>query len=81
MKKQDKISSEDLEDKNFNPLYRGNGVFIFTSIDEPDSVFTQLEVNDIGFCFDIPKRDFFRLTKAMNYAIKASKIYHQGKLK
>ena len=61
-------------DKLFNTLYRDDGVFIFLDREEHYSIYTQMIVNDISFSFDIPKRDFLRLTRAMNYAIRAIKI-------
>lgn len=61
-------------DKLFNTLYRDDGVFIFLDREESTSIYTQLIINEISFSFDIPKRDFLRLTRAMNYAIRAIKI-------
>ena len=61
-------------DKLFNTLYRDDGVFIFLDREEHYSIYTQMIVNDVSFSFDIPKRDFLRLTRAMNYAIRAIKI-------
>jgi diadenosine tetraphosphate (Ap4A) HIT family hydrolase len=61
-------------DKLFNTLYRDDGVCIFLDREEHYSIYTQMIVNDVAFSFDIPQRDFLRLTRAMNYAIRAIKI-------
>jgi len=74
--KEDKIRKDfdDSGDKLFNTLYRDEGVFIFLDREDDESIYTQMAINDISFNFDIPKRDFLRLTRAMNYAIRAIKI-------
>ncbi len=61
-------------DKLFDTLYRDESVFIFLDREVHNSIYTQIEVNDVSFSFDIPQRDFLRLTRAMNYAIRAIKI-------
>jgi len=61
-------------DKLFNSLYCDEGVFIFLDREDAKSIYTQMEVNNVSFSFDIPKKDFLRLTRAMNYAIRALKI-------
>ena len=74
--KEDKIKKDfdDSGDKLFNTLYLDEGVFIFLDRKDDKSIYTQMAVNDVSFSFDIPKRDFLRLTRAMNYAIRAIKI-------
>ena len=81
MNKKNKINPEDLDDKYFNPLYRDESVFIFLDREEPDSIFTQMIINEMSFSFDIPKRNFLRLTRAMNYSIRALKIDNHGRHK
>jgi len=61
-------------DKLFDTLYRDENVFIFLDREVHNSIYTQIEVNDVSFSFDIPQRDFLRLAQAMNYAIRAIKI-------
>jgi len=68
-------------DELFNSLYRDEGVFIFLDRKEPDSIYTQMLVNKIGFSFDIPHKDFFRLTRAMNFALRALKTERMGNYK
>ncbi len=74
--KEDKIRKDfdDSGDKLFNTLYRDEGVFSVLDREDDESIYTQMAINDISFNFDIPKRDFLRLTRAMNYAIRAIKI-------
>lgn len=81
MNKQNKIDVDQLGDEYFNPLYLDDGVMIMIDRKEPDAIFTQMIVNEMSFSFDIPKRDFLRLTRAMNYAIKAIKIEKLGRHK
>ena len=68
-------------DKLFNPLYNDEGVFIFLDREDPNSIFTQMIINEISFSFDIPKKEFFRLTRAMNYSLRALKIQRMGNYK
>ena len=68
-------------DKLFNSLYNDDEVMIVTDREEPDTIFTHLIVNKISFSFQIPKKDFLRLTRAMNYAIRAIKIENPGDIK
>jgi len=62
-------------------IFFGYGVFIFLDRKEPDSIYTQILVNKIGFSFDIPHKDFFRLTRAMNFALRALKTERMGNYK
>jgi len=72
-----KIQNNEL-DEIFNPLYRDEGIFIFSDRKESESISTQIFVNSVSFGFDIPKIDFLRLARAMNYAIRAIKIDKMG---
>jgi len=65
-------------DELFGSLYNDDGVMIVTDREEPDTVFTHVIVNKISFSFQIPKKDFLRLTRGMNYAIRAIKIEKPG---
>ena len=58
-------------DELYDSLFSDERVFIFQDRKEPDSIYTQMEVNKISFAFDISKKDFFRLARAMNYALRA----------
>ena len=68
-------------DELYNSLYRDEGVFIFLDRKGSDSIYKQVQVNEISFSFDIPKNEFFRLTRAMNFALRALKIEGMGNYK
>jgi len=68
-------------DELYDSLFSDECVFIFMDRKEPDSIYTQMVVNKISFAFDIPKKDFFKLARGMNYALRALKIEKAGDYK